>query len=213
MGDRNKVLLHVYMIHGVFASARAVDRLTCLPLMTLFKPFGVVVALLLCPTFIRPASAGMRTHTAEETAEKKMMGQKTAATQAAAAVPAAAAPATPPPPTTQQVLHPDIPPAFEDATKAMAQYKIPDGLKMSVFAAEPQLQNPVQFSIDNKGKFWVCETFRFDGGGQGMGVYDIRQMYDRLDTDLASKTVEQRMAALNLWNKGDQTAYTNGRIV
>ena len=101
-----------------------------------------------------------------------------------------------------------MPPAFADATKAMEQYKIPDGLKMSVFAAEPQLQNPVALSIDNEGKFWVCETFRFDGGGAGMGVYDIRQMYDRLDTDLASKTVEQRMEALNKWNKGDQTALT-----
>ncbi len=173
--------------------------------MTFFKPFSVFVAVVLSLPVVVHAAPGMRTRTAEESAEKKMMAQKAAATKAAAAAPAAA-PAPPPPPTTQQVLHPDMPPAFDDATKAMAQYKIPDGLKMSVFAAEPQLQNPVQFSIDDQGKFWVCETFRFDGGGAGMGVYDIRQMYDRLDTDLASKTVEQRMEALNKWNKGDQTA-------
>src|SRR5437868_9081218 len=79
---------------------------------------------------------------------------------------------------------------------------------MTVFAAEPQLQNPVAMWIDERGKFWVCETWRFDGGGPGKGVYDVRQMYDRINDDLSSKTVEQRQANLDKWNHGDNHELT-----
>jgi quinoprotein glucose dehydrogenase len=105
----------------------------------------------------------------------------------------------------QAVLEPTYPVAFADATKAIDQYKAAPGLKIEVFAAEPQLANPVAFTIDHKGRFWVCETWRFDGGGPGNGVYDIRNMYTRLDDDLASKTVEQRQANLDKWNHGDNS--------
>jgi hypothetical protein len=79
---------------------------------------------------------------------------------------------------------------------------------MTVFAAEPQLQNPVSLHIDDKNRFWVCETFRFDGGGEGDGVYDIRHRYHLLDDDLASKTVEQRLAVINKWNDNDLSKLT-----
>jgi quinoprotein glucose dehydrogenase len=111
-------------------------------------------------------------------------------------------------PTTQELLEPDYPPRFDAAEKAIDNYKVASGLKMSVFAAEPQLANPVCLWIDQQSRFWVCETWRFDGGGPGWGVYDIRHMYERLDDDLSSKTVEQRMANLLKWNKGDLSSLT-----
>src|SRR5438552_3486243 len=35
------------------------------------------------------------------------------------------------------------------------------GLKVELFAAEPLLRNPVSFSIDEKGRFFVVETHRY----------------------------------------------------
>src|SRR5205085_8210748 len=139
-----------------------------------------------------PKKNAMRTRTAEESADR---AQKKAATQ-------------PAPESPEALLNQNYPPAFADAEKAIERYKVAPGLKLSVFAAEPQLANPVALSIDDKGRFWVCETFRFDGGGPGNGVYDIRHMYDRLDDDLSSKTVEQRQATLDKWNHGDNSSLT-----
>ena len=66
----------------------------------------------------RVLAVGMRTNTAEESAEKQF---KQAATR----------PAT----TRSALLNPDYPPAFAAAEKAIDSYKIASGLKMSVFAA------------------------------------------------------------------------------
>src|SRR5439155_25773069 len=162
--------------------------------MSLSKFFVVVILSLCfaCGAGAAEATKGMHTHTTEESTE---ISQKKAATK-------------PMPATTQALLHPDYPPDFAAAEKAIDNYKVAAGLKMTVFAAEPQLQNPVALWIDEHGKFWVCETWRFDGGGPGNGVYDIRHMYDRLDDDLSSKTVETRMERLNKWNHGDNHELT-----
>lgn len=111
-------------------------------------------------------------------------------------------------PTTKPTAHdraavPNYPPAFDEATKDIDKFKIASGLKMTAWAADPQLANPVALWVDDQGRCWVAETFRFDGGGDGWGVYDIRHMYDRLDEDLASKTVDQRLEILKKWNKND----------
>ena len=95
-----------------------------------------------------------------------------------------------------------------EAERAIKRFKPASGLKMTVFAAEPQLQNPVAMWIDEKNRFWICETFRFDGGGDGNGVYDIRHRYHQLDDDLASKTVEQRLAVIKKWNDNDLSPLT-----
>ena len=39
------------------------------------------------------------------------------------------------------------------------------------------------------------ETWRFDGGGEGEGVYDIRQRMEHLDEDLSCRTVADRLAS------------------
>ncbi|HEV2296343.1 MAG TPA: PVC-type heme-binding CxxCH protein [Tepidisphaeraceae bacterium] len=103
---------------------------------------------------------------------------------------------------------PDIPPAFELATKQISRLMLAPGLSAEVFAAEPQLTNPVAMCTDEKGRFWVVETFRFDGGGVGHGTYDIRHRYHLLDEDLASKTVEQRLEMIKRWNNNDLSSLT-----
>ncbi|HEY6226942.1 MAG TPA: hypothetical protein VI282_07460, partial [Verrucomicrobiae bacterium] len=51
-------------------------------------------------------------------------------------------------------------PASGEAEAAMKRYQIPPGFKIELFAAEPMLANPVAFSIDEKGRVFVAETYR-----------------------------------------------------
>jgi quinoprotein glucose dehydrogenase len=66
---------------------------------------------------------------------------------------------------------------------------VPEGLKVELWAAEPKLANPVAFCLDNRGRMYVCETFR-----QSRGIEDNRGHAHWLDDDLAAQTVEDRLA-------------------
>ena len=84
---------------------------------------------------------------------------------------------------------PKIAPASDQAKKAMRSFRVPKGLNVELFAAEPLLANPVAFCIDEKGVFYVAETFRHSAG-----VTDTRGHMNWLDDDLASRTVADRVA-------------------
>src|SRR5438876_11044301 len=78
--------------------------------------------------------------------------------------------------------------ASDEGERAMKRFQIPKGFKVELFAAEPLLANPVCFTIDEKGRFFVAETFRLHAG-----VTDIRGHMDWLDTELESASVEERI--------------------
>lgn len=65
------------------------------------------------------------------------------------------------------------------------------GLKVDLWAAEPMVLNPVAFTFDEKGRAYVCETFRL-----GAGVDDIRNLMSWLDEELASRSVDDRLAEM-----------------
>ena len=46
----------------------------------------------------------------------------------------------------------------QDALKAL---KLPDGFKATLFAAEPDVQNPVGLSWDARGRMWVAENYTY----------------------------------------------------
>ena len=71
----------------------------------------------------------------------------------------------------------------------MRSFRVPKGLSVELFAAEPLLANPVAFCIDEKGVFYVAETFRHSAG-----VPDTRGHMNWLDADLASRSVADRVA-------------------
>src|SRR5262249_46069112 len=75
------------------------------------------------------------------------------------------------------------------AKQAMRAFRVPGGLSVELFAAEPLLANPVAFCIDERGVVYVAETFRL-----GAGVTDAREHMNWLDDDLASRTVADRVA-------------------
>lgn len=54
-----------------------------------------------------------------------------------------------------------LPPA-----KAAAAIKLPPGFRATVFAAEPDVQNPIGVAWDNRGRMWVAENFTFAESSQ-----------------------------------------------
>lgn len=88
--------------------------------------------------------------------------------------------------------NPTISKSSDEAQKAVAGFKIPKGFNLGLFAAEPHLANPVAFTIDEKNRFFVVETFRLH-----TGVLDIRSYMKWLDDDLGLKSVEDRIKLLN----------------
>ncbi len=86
-------------------------------------------------------------------------------------------------------VEPKISAASRDAVDQISTFKKPDNIQCDVFAAEPDVANPVAFTIDNQGRVFVCETFR-----QGNAVTDNRGHDDEwLHADLASRTVSDRI--------------------
>ena len=84
---------------------------------------------------------------------------------------------------------PDVAAASPEALQASKSFKVAPGMKLSLFAAEPMLANPVAFCVDEHGKFYVCETFRHHAG-----VTDNRNHMNWLDADVASRSVDDRVA-------------------
>src|SRR5690348_1879021 len=61
-------------------------------------------------------------------------------------------------------FNPKIAPASKEPQTAMARIRLPKGLKVELFAAEPLLANPVSFCFDEKGRCFVAETYRIQKG-------------------------------------------------
>src|SRR6266511_729192 len=89
------------------------------------------------------------------------------------------------------VRAPKIAPASDEGELAIKKFQVAPGLKVDLWAAEPMFANPVAFNFDEKGRAYVCETFRLNAG-----VDDIRGIMDWLDEELASRTVGDRLAEM-----------------
>ena len=91
-------------------------------------------------------------------------------------------------------------PASGEGEAAMKKFQLPAGFKIELFAAEPMLANPVAFSIDERGRVFVAETYRHSAVGPAFrfyeGVFDIRSHMDWLEDDLASRSVADRVQLL-----------------
>ena len=89
--------------------------------------------------------------------------------------------------------HPAVEPhvfsSSDEGQRAIATFRVPEGMKVELFAAEPEVANPVSFCFDEQGRCFVAETYR-----QNKGVEDNRSHMNWLDDDLASHTVDDRLA-------------------
>ncbi|HZN65704.1 MAG TPA: PVC-type heme-binding CxxCH protein, partial [Tepidisphaeraceae bacterium] len=115
----------------------------------------------------------------------------------ALAVPAGTGSGTPNP--QAKAWKPRVEPASDEAEMSIGQFRVPEGFKVELFAAEPRLANPVAFHIDERGRFYVIETYRFKGG-----VLDVREFMHWLADDTASRTIAARRAMVlkHLGEKG-----------
>jgi quinoprotein glucose dehydrogenase len=97
-----------------------------------------------------------------------------------------------------------------EAELALRKLRPVPGHRVSLFAAEPQLRNPVAFAQDERGRWFVVETNR-----RRSSVLDIRTVYDWLDEDLASRSVEDRLAMYrrHLGTKAEELAVESERLL
>ena len=47
--------------------------------------------------------------------------------------------------------------------------QVPDGFKVTLFAAEPDVQQPIGFCIDDRGRLWVAEAYNYPNHGTTPG--------------------------------------------
>jgi putative membrane-bound dehydrogenase-like protein len=47
------------------------------------------------------------------------------------------------------------------ADQAAASFKLPEGFKVSVFASEPDVRNPIAMAWDAKGRLWIAENYTY----------------------------------------------------
>src|SRR5690606_8938919 len=98
--------------------------------------------------------------------------------------------------------------ASDEAERAIRGFRVPDGWKVDLIAAEPHLANPVAFTFDEQERIYVVETFRHGDGvldirgragwpsegyrrQRGLGREDRGRLAEEvLDADLANRTVE-----------------------
>ena len=63
------------------------------------------------------------------------------------------------------------------ASQTAADAKLPPGFRLEVFAAEPDVRNPIGIATDGRGRLWVAENYTW--AGNGLGVWDD-SLRDRL---------------------------------
>jgi len=76
--------------------------------------------------------------------------------KALAAVAPKAAPKGPPPGPQDEVKHNGL--SAEESVKAMT---LPPGFKVTVFAAEPDVKQPIAMCLDDRGRIWVIENYTY----------------------------------------------------
>lgn len=82
-----------------------------------------------------------------------------------------------------------LPDGSKAAKLAISAFKFPDGMKMEVFAAEPQVASPVAICIDEKGRVYVAEEYRFNRGTPENRTQDFF-----LEDDLQIDSLQDRLA-------------------
>ena len=91
----------------------------------------------------------------------------------------------------------------DDPEVALRKFTVAPGLKVDLFAAEPDVRNPVALSIDERGSVFVVESDR-----RRSSVFDIRGHKDWLEADFSFRTVGERAEFLK-----QQVSPTNPAVI
>ncbi len=94
---------------------------------------------------------------------------------------------------------PELPDGTDKATKQMATFRVPAGVKVALFAAEPKLASPVAISVDDKGRVFVAEEHRLGRGAAENRDNAAFKFSFFLDDDLQTNTLADRLANYKKW--------------
>src|SRR4051812_40517956 len=47
------------------------------------------------------------------------------------------------------------------ASRTAASFRVPPGFRVNVFAAEPEVQNPIAMAWDTRGRLWIAENYTY----------------------------------------------------
>ncbi len=74
------------------------------------------------------------------------------------------------------------------AAEAAARMQVPDGFRASVFASEPDVQNPIAMTWDARGRLWVAENYTYAQREQrfDLGLRDRVLIFEDVDGDGAA---------------------------
>ena len=84
---------------------------------------------------------------------------------------------------------------LQDDATFLAGLKVADGFKPTVWAGANLIQHPVAIDIDEQGRLFAAETFRWRVGG----VIDVRDEMFLYPEDLAATTVADRARMIEKW--------------
>ncbi len=82
-----------------------------------------------------------------------------------------------------------LPDGTAAAERHMAGLRVPPGMKIELFAAEPQLGNPVALCLDERNRVYIAEQYRFN-----QGTEENRTRPFLLEDDLQVRTLADRVA-------------------
>lgn len=79
----------------------------------------------------------------------------------------------------------DAPPARAPIAprEAPARMTVPKGFRVTLFAAEPDVRQPIAFTIDHRGRLWVAENFSYPGWLQPATEKDRILVFEDTDGD------------------------------
>ncbi len=80
---------------------------------------------------------------------------------------------------------PDTSTPRTQASEAAATMILPEGFSAGVFAAEPDVQNPIAMAWDDKGRMWVTENFTYAGKAErfDLSLRDRVLIFEDTDRD------------------------------
>jgi putative membrane-bound dehydrogenase-like protein len=87
-------------------------------------------------------------------------------------------------------------PALSPA-EAMAKMVVPEGFNVELVASEPDIVNPVAMTIDERGRFWITESFEYPRRDAGPGKDRVKILEDT-DADGTADKFTVFMEGLNI---------------
>lgn len=88
----------------------------------------------------------------------------------------------------QGQVDPPLPDGTAAANRQMATFRLPPGMKIALFAAEPQLASPVAICLDEQGRVFVAEEYRFNRGTE-----EYRTRPFLFEDDMQVQTLDDRL--------------------